>query len=306
MESVHGTEADIPSVDLDLDLDSGEGAVVLGEACRRLGFFFARRHGVPEALMGPAFAETRRFYARPDHEKRTYAASARSQFLGYRGVGQERSTSHAGGEACEQFRIGGTTRALAVEPSSGFFHGPFANCSAIFESLVVLGDRLLAACAEDLSLDGALTGSCQASPMHRLGLNSYRPGHGADIANTVDYAMSPHIDHAYFTVVLQDEPGLQVQDENGVWLSVPLVPDAVFVFLGDYLQRATNGIYRAATHRVGAVSADRISIQYKHRPAYSTVVAPLGACANADTPPRYEPFDTGNQYASLLQSLLDR
>jgi isopenicillin N synthase-like dioxygenase len=300
VEATHGTAAAIPSV----DLDSGEGVAVLGEACRRLGFFFARHHGIPEASTGPAFEETRRFYARPDDEKRTYAASARSQFLGYRGVGQEKSTSHAGGEACEQYRIGRTTHALAVEPSSGFFHGPFANCSALFESLVVLGNQLLAACAEDLSLDSALTDSCQASPMHRLGLNLYRPGHGADIANTVDYAMSPHIDHAYFTVVLQDEPGLQVQGEDGAWLSVPLVPDAMFVFLGDYLQRATNGIYRAATHRVGAVSADRISIQYKHRPAYSTVVAPLEPCTSAGTPARYAPFDTGTQYASLLQSLL--
>lgn len=76
--------------------------------------------------------------------------------------------------------------------------------------------------------------------------------------------------------------------------------------LGDYLQRATNGIYRAATHRVGAVTADRISIQYKHRPAYSTVVAPLEPCTSAGTTARHAPFDTGTQYASLLQSLLDR
>ncbi|UQT61316.1 hypothetical protein M4V62_43095 [Streptomyces durmitorensis] len=120
---------------------------------------------------------------------------------------------------------------------------------------MVLGDQLLAACAQDLALKGALTDSCRASPMHHLGLNSYRPGHGADIANNVDYAMSPHIDHAYFTVELQDTPGLQVQDEDGTWLSVPLVPDAVFVSLPDYLQRATNGVYRRATHRVGTVRA---------------------------------------------------
>ncbi|GAA1948279.1 hypothetical protein GCM10009837_87390 [Streptomyces durmitorensis] len=171
---------------------------------------------------------------------------------------------------------------------------------------MVLGDQLLAACAQDLALKGALTDSCRASPMHHLGLNSYRPGHGADIANNVDYAMSPHIDHAYFTVELQDTPGLQVQDEDGTWLSVPLVPDAVFVSLPDYLQRATNGVYRRATHRVGTVRAGRISIQYKHRPDYSTVVAPLAPCTSADTPARYAPFDTGTRYAALLQSLLNR
>ncbi|MGB8941078.1 MAG: 2OG-Fe(II) oxygenase family protein [Streptomyces sp.] len=171
---------------------------------------------------------------------------------------------------------------------------------------MVLGDQLLAACAKDFSLDSALTNPCHTSPTHHLGLNSYRPSYSADIANTVDCAMSPHIDHAYFTVVLQNEQGLQVQEEDGTWLSVPLLPDAVIAFLGDYLQRVTNGVYRTATHRVGAVSADRISIQYKHRPAYSTIVAPLEPYTSADTPARYAPFDTGTQYASLLQSRLNR
>lgn len=56
-------------------------------------------------------------------------------------------------------------------------------------------------------------------------------------------------------------------------------------------------------NRVGAVSAGWIFIQYKHRPAYNTVVAPLEQCTSMVIPARYEPFDTGTQYASPLQSL---
>ncbi|MFE9552566.1 2OG-Fe(II) oxygenase family protein [Streptomyces sp. NPDC006703] len=113
--------------------------------------------------------------------------------------------------------------------------------------------------------------------MHRLGLNYYEVGHGDESAGTVDDAMSPHVDHAVFTVVIQDEPGLEVRGTNGGWVPVPVVPGALFVFLGDYLQRWTNGVYRAATHRVRKVATDRISIQYKHRPSYNTVVAPLAS-----------------------------
>ncbi|MEV5281768.1 2OG-Fe(II) oxygenase family protein [Streptomyces sp. NPDC051993] len=83
-----------------------------------------------------------------------------------------------------------------------------------------------------------------------------------------------------------------------------MVPGSLFVFLGDYLQRWTNGVYRAATQRVRKVATDRISIRYKHRPSYNTVVAPLASFISATAPARYEPFDTGRQYSSLLEALI--
>ncbi|CAM5457008.1 2-oxobutyrate oxidase [Streptomyces abikoensis] len=301
MVAAKASESAIASV----DLASEDAVAEMGEACRRDGFFFVLNHGVPSDLISPAFEETLRFYARPAHEKKGLAADVRSQFLGYRSVGQERSTSHAGGEACEQYRIGRTTGALASGRPADDYHKPFRRCSELFERMVVLGDSLLSACVADLSLESGFFDSCMKSPMHRLGLNYYKVGYGAEIANTVDYAMSPHVDHALFTVLAQDEPGLEVRDADGGWIPVPVIPDVFFVFLGDYLQRWTNGTYRAAMHRVGPVPVDRVSIQYKHRPSYSTVVAPLEPFVSETAPPRYEPFDTGSQYASLLESLLE-
>ncbi|RKN74701.1 hypothetical protein D7231_12845 [Streptomyces klenkii] len=108
-----------------VDLASDSAVAEIGEACRRDGFFFAFHHGVPTGLVSPAFEETLRFYARPAHEKKSLAADVRSQFLGYRSVGQERSTSHAGGEACEQYRIGRTTGTLASGRPTDVYHEPF-------------------------------------------------------------------------------------------------------------------------------------------------------------------------------------
>ncbi|WP_369387192.1 2OG-Fe(II) oxygenase family protein [Streptomyces sp. CG1] len=281
-------------------------AADVGAACRQGGFFFLRGqgHGLPPDMVDATYHEVRAFFRQPLNEKLRFNSTAETQFLGYRAVGREKSRSHAGAEACEQYRIGHTTRDLGLEPSAEFFHEPFRHATALLPRLQGLGDDILAACAVDLGLGEDYFDSFMAAPMHRLGLNYYKPGQGAQLANPVDYAMSPHIDLSLFTVVTQDQPGLQVRDVQGRWTDVPARPDALFVLLGDYLQRWTNGAYVAATHRVGPMAQDRVSIQYKHRPSYSTVVEPLKPFAGEDNPLRYEPFDTGSQYASILGSLL--
>jgi isopenicillin N synthase-like dioxygenase len=53
--------------------------------------------------------------------------------------------------------------------------------------------------------------------------------------------MTSHIDHAVITLLTQDEPGLEVLSVEGDWIDVPMAPEALFVFVGDYAQRWTNG-----------------------------------------------------------------
>ncbi|MGG2459767.1 2-oxoglutarate and iron-dependent oxygenase domain-containing protein [Streptomyces sp. RGM 3693] len=284
--------------------DKARVAAEIGAACRRGGYFFLRHHGVAADLLSAAYEETRRFYRLPVDEKRKFNASAQSQFLGYRGLGREKSTAHTGSEACEQYRIGNIEGALDMPASADFYHAPFTNGASLFRSLVRLGDTLLSACTDDLGLGATGFDPFMTSPMHRLGFNFYGVAHGEQIANTVDYAMSPHVDLSLFTMLTQNEPGLEVKGSHGEWICVPPTHDALFVFIGDYLQRWTKGLYVAGKHRVRAVTADRLSIQYKHRPGYATVVAPLSRFIGEANPARYGPFDTGRQYASHLRSLL--
>ncbi len=276
----------------------------VGDACRHSGYFFLSNHGVSADLIAAAFEETRRFYSRPLDEKRRFNCSAKSQFLGYRGLGTEKSRMHSGAEACEQYRIG---NAVATPASSGlveFYHEPFRYGTMLFEELVKVGNRLMSTCATGLGLVNNFFDCFMEAPMHRLGLNYYKVGAGQAIGNSVNYAMTSHVDHVVLTIVTQDELGLEALSAEGEWIDVPLVPDALFVFLGDYIQRWTNGAYRATTHRVREVSKDRMSLQYKHKPSYATVVAPLSPFVYEGNPARYEPFETGHQYTALLQSLL--
>lgn len=301
---------DIPVVDWPLGNspwtidESQQVASAVRDACRRCGYFFLNRHGVSAELIAAAFDETRRFYSLPIDQKRRFNCTAQSQFLGYRGLGAEKSLMHSGGEACEQYRIGNFVQTPAAQALADFFHEPFSQGTILFEELVKVGNRLMSSCAIALGLAETFFDPFMEAPMHRLGLNLFSAGAGQTIGNSVSYAMTSHVDHAVLTMLTQNELGLEVLDVEGRWINVPVIPGSMFVFLGDYMERWTNGTYRAIPHRVREVSRNRMSLQYKHRPSYATVVAPLHPFVREDLPERYEAFDTGNQYTELLQSLL--
>jgi isopenicillin N synthase-like dioxygenase len=279
-------------------------ASAVDEACRHTGYFFLSHHAVSADLLAAAFDETHQFYSRPLDQKSKFNCSAQSQFLGYRGLGAEKSRMHAGGEACEQYRIGNIVVTPASQALVDLYHEPFSQGTILFQELVKLGSRLMSTCSIGLGLVDIFFDSFMDEPMHRLGLNYYAVGAGQAISNSVSYAMTSHVDHAVFTILTQDEPGLEVLSPGGEWIDVPLNSGSLFMFLGDYMERWTNGVYRSTPHRVRAVSNNRMSLQYKHRPSYATVVAPLRPFVDEEHPARYEAFDTGRQYAELLQSLL--
>lgn len=276
----------------------------LDAMCQRFGYFQLENHGIDGAAIRRAMRESAAFFKRSSSDKAGYTAGVETQFLGYRRLGAEKSLFHGGAEACEQYRIGCSHHRGAAPIDSAHFHEPFAESTALFASMVGLGDRLMALAALGQSDDADRFTPFFESPMHRLGLNYYAPGSSAQLGNSVNYAMSPHVDRAVFTIVIQDEPGLELRSPDGNWLSVPAGPDVLVGFIGDYFQRWTNGRYRALQHRVGEIRRDRISIQYKHKPSYAVVVQPLARFLAADGQQRYEPFDTGTQYERLLSALL--
>ncbi|QEU77099.1 2OG-Fe(II) oxygenase family protein [Streptomyces subrutilus] len=285
--------------------DRAAVAVDLGRSFRRTGFVFVHNHGIPDDLIGDVYSETRRFYQLAPAQKSLYDATEQSQFLGYRGLGRERSRIHGGTEACEQYRIGHTTEEATLSCAVDFYHGPFPKSLELLAHLTQLGDRTLAACALDLGLDeDAFTPYLIGSPLHRLGLNHYGASYPAHGGSAAGYAMSPHIDLSLLTILDQDEPGLEVRDRDGRWLEVPMVRGALFLFLGDYVQRWSNGRHRAAPHRVRRVERDRMSIQYKHRPDYGVVVRPLDVLIGPQEQPAYAPLNTGRDYVAVLRSIL--
>ncbi|MCL2395275.1 MAG: hypothetical protein FWC87_11370, partial [Acidimicrobiaceae bacterium] len=94
-----------------------------------------------------------------------------------------------------------------------------------------------------------------------------------------------HADGSAVTVLHQrgDYEGLQGQQADGTWRTVPLVPGALQVFSGYLLARWTNGVLRPGRHRVVAGgTVTRLSSGVFWHPRVDTVVEPLAPFVGAD------------------------
>lgn len=303
------TAVEIPVIEIgagvrqDPDAFKAAGGLI-GAACRDGGYFGIRTDAIDANLVRDTFEEIDRFYRQPEDVKAGYRATPQSQYLGYRGLGREKSRQHSGEEVCEQYRIGLVEPGEPVTPPAAHFESPFAAGKALFEQFVELGNTLTALLGADLGIGAEAFDEHMVNPTHRIGFNLYGVGHAARSNNSVSYAMSPHVDLSMFTMLLQDAPGLQIQRRDGEWMDVPVDLSRILFILGDYVERWTNGVYRGTPHTVVAVERDRASIQYKHRPSFGTVIEPFPKLVAENPSAGYRPFSTGEEYVSVLKRIL--
>lgn len=67
--------------------------------------------------------------------------------------------------------------------------------------------------------------------MGTLGLFHYPPiDYGLD-----DWGIGQHTDYGFLTLLMFDQPRLEVQDVNGQWLIINPIPDIFVVNIGDIL-----------------------------------------------------------------------
>jgi isopenicillin N synthase-like dioxygenase len=300
---------EIPMIDISTNLRQDPDAFkaasgLVGAACRDGGYFGIRTDAVSATLIRDTFREIDQFYQADEEEKEGYRATSQSQYLGYRGLGREKSRQHSGEEVCEQYRLGLVEPGQPVTPPVDHFEGPFPAGRKLFSEFVELGDTLTALLGEDLGLGSGAFDEHMQSPTHRIGFNLYGVGHAAKSKNSVSYAMSPHVDLSMFTMLTQDAPGLQIANRDGQWMDVPVDSGWVLFILGDYVERWTNGVYHGTPHTVVAVERDRASIQYKHRPSFGTVIEPFGKLVAEHPSASYQSFSTGKEYVSVLKRIL--
>uniref|UniRef100_A0A803LH18 Fe2OG dioxygenase domain-containing protein n=1 Tax=Chenopodium quinoa TaxID=63459 RepID=A0A803LH18_CHEQI len=102
--------------------------------------------------------------------------------------------------------------------------------------------------------------------------------------------VKPHADGTAVTLLLQDKEVevLQVLKDDQ-WFKVPIVPDALFINVGDLLEIMSNGILKSPMHRVVTNSeSERISVAVFSFSDPDREVGPLAGLVTDDRPQMYK------------------
>jgi isopenicillin N synthase-like dioxygenase len=287
-------------------------AAKLNDACTNVGFFYIANHGVPQAVIDRAFAESARFFRISAEEKTAVHVKKSSHLIGYIGMGEENADPTVGkGDIHEGFDF----IAEDADTPGGYMEGDFrkagnqwpANLPGFRETMTeytvavrLLARRLFAAFALGLDLPEDYFAAMSDRPM-ALTRMMYYPTQSGPLDPT-HMGVGAHTDHECFTILAQDDvPALQVRNRRGQWIDAPPIRGAFVVNIGDLMARWTNGAFASTLHRVfNATGRERYSIPTFVGANADTVIRVLPSCVSDDNPPKYEPVVAGDYITQLI------
>lgn len=300
------TRDEVPVLDLAPLTGGGrvdELAHELHRACTGTGFFYVANHGVAHGVVDAVFGATRRYFALPVEERMKDRMDERYR----RGFMPQGINQHPGydPDLKESYEIGvdlplDDPDVQARRPLHGPNRWPAdkpwlrAAAEPYFEATLSLGKRLLRLFATALGERDDFFLQWCTKTMAQSRLFHYPPQRAPQ--NESEWGVAPHTDYGMVTLLLQDAVGgLELRKRNGEWVGAPYIEGTFVVNLGDLFKVWTNDVYVSNPHRVVNRSGrERYSIPMFFNLDYDAPVQPLGSCASAANPPRYEPIRSGD------------
>lgn len=282
-------------------------ALRIGKACRDIGFFYVRNHGISDEQVARTFAEAKRFFDLPVERKQAIAIEHSPCHRGYFALGGENldpAKQQDAGDFKEGIKIGRDLppdhpRVRAGTP----LHGPDQwpadlpgwreTMQAYYDACERLGLQLMRAFALALELPENYFDRYLREPMATLGPLHYPPQSGP--ISEARIGAGAHTDFGCLTILAQDDnSGLQVRNVGGQWIDAPPIPGTFVVNIGDMMARWTNDRFSSTLHRViNRSGRERYSMPYFYDPEFETPVVCLETCTGPDDPPRYPPTTGG-------------
>ena len=276
--------SEIPVIDLANLIDHGEHEPTIeaiNRACREVGFFYIKNHGVPPSLIEELQGQAKLLFDQTTEQKMQIAISPQIRGylpLYYRSYEGEHNagTSHQ-----EGFWIGYETSLDARRPLDGPNQWPAqpetlrSVMLEYFAETVSLSQVLMRGFSQALGLPRSTLENWFNHPTSRLKLNHYPPQNNPQNVNNI--GVVPHSDSGGFTILWQDHHGgLEVQSKNGDWVGAPPIENTFVVNIGDILQIWSNGRFSSTPHRViNRGNNDRYSIPLFVNPDSDVVIKPL-------------------------------
>lgn len=297
---IEAEPGDIPVVDVSDYFETGSekslaaAAHTLRSASETVGFYYLVGHHVDPSLINSAFEQTLRFHDQPDMVKESVAMNRSHTALlgaGYLPLGNRMLPRRQTGNSNEAFIIKGD-EFTTVDDNQWLPESQLAGFRAIIEdylsSVQALALRLLPvyAVALDLSPDffiGAFT-----HPFWRLRLTRYPPIVADQSADS--FGIAPHVDTTFFTLLLQNAPGLTIYSAaKEAWINAPVLENSFVVNSGELLKQWSNDRFLSTRHFANNRSSEmsRCSIPLFFNANADYPMRCLPSCTDADNPPKY-------------------
>ena len=245
----------------------------LRNAAHEYGFFYLKGHGISADLNAALMAQAQEFFSLPMEQKEQISMVNSPHFRGYNHAGREITRGKA--DWREQLDIGperAIVEDLRGKPAYMRLQGPNqwpatlpqlkATVLSWQEQVLDVLRRLLEALALSLGqAANAFHPVVSKTPYQLLKLIHYPGQHGGGERQGV----GAHKDSDLLSLILQDnEGGLEVELANGEWLQAPPQPETFIVNIGELLEVATSGYFKAAIHRVVSPNSgrDRLSAAF--------------------------------------------
>ncbi|KAL4862409.1 hypothetical protein BDV12DRAFT_203090 [Aspergillus spectabilis] len=263
-------------------------------------YIYAINHGIPEDIQKNAEMVMHNFFQLPLEGKRQVHESRSSAKRGYQCLRQVHDDTPGRRDLREAFkvRIDPTTdpsrRPHAQDPNAN----QWPDCHDFREALHDYTAGMLRFSEHFIrAISLSLTSSEDFFDQHYTTLNGlsllyYLPGkYDAEVGR------SAHTDFSWFTIINQLSPVLclQVRTSAGEFETVPYIPNTLVIVAGDFLQRASNGIFSATVHRVhNNTEQERYSVVYFFDADPEAIIDTPCECIREKGSRLYEPVRGGD------------
>lgn len=294
---------DIPVVDIGPWLASGHDADLaavagrVGHACEHVGFFQLVGHSVAPDLIADMFEMNERFHALPLDLKQRIRMDREDWPVG--GVGylpmySRKLPTRAKANLNEAFLLKGN-RDITVDdnqwPDDEALPGFRDTVERYADAVNGLALQLLPIYATALGLASDFFEPGFEHPSWRLRMTRYPPV-PEQPEQDADFGIAPHVDTTFFTLLLQNAPGLTIYSHpRERWIQAPVVADAFVVNSGELLKQWTNDRYLSVRHFANNdTDESRYSIPFFYNASSDYPMACIPTCHGPGNPPKYPPI----------------
>ena len=290
-------------------------ARLVDEVCRETGFLAVSGHAVPAATIDRAWNAARDFFDLPVDQKLQVKMLYDGYPYGYSPL-QAEALAKSKGEGTppdlkESFNIGPLEQKAYVEndPNADFRYATniWPTEPAGFEQAATEYYRALGGLAANIMRIFALALELPENyfdekvddPISALRMLNYP--HSNAKPQPGQLRAGAHSDYGSLTILRADAApgGLEIRSPEGGWVSVPALPGAFIVNIGDLMALWTNDRWVSTLHRVVNPPADasgstrRQSFAFFHQPNWDAEISCIPTCLAKGERAKYAPVRSG-------------